>query len=72
MMLNEPEVKVTGVVAESVTLKVKVEIPAEPVGVPLMAPVVGLIESPAGSAPEAIAKVLVSVPPLAERTLVVG
>ena len=67
-----PEFTVTGVVAESVTLNVKVETPAGPVGVPVIVPVDGLSESPAGSAPVAIAKVLVPVPPPDETMLVVG
>ena len=54
----------TGTVAESVTLTVKVEVPATPVGVPLMAPVVELSVKPAGSDPEARAKVFAPVPPV--------
>lgn len=55
----------TGVVAVSVTLTVKVAVPAVPVGVPVIAPVEALMVRPAGSAPDAMAKVLVPVPPLA-------
>ena len=55
----------TGVVAESVTLTVNVEVPAAPVEVPLMAPVVELSVRPAGRDPEASAKVFAPVPPVA-------
>jgi len=45
-------------------LTAKVEMPAEPVSEPVMAPA-GLSERPVGSAPEARANVFVPVPPLA-------
>ena len=48
----------------SVALTVKVEVPAAPVIVPLMAPAL-LMERPAGRAPEARTNDLMSVPPLA-------
>src|ERR1035437_8326729 len=72
VMVKVPEVRVTGLVAESVSLKVKVEMPVEPVGVPVMAPVEPLSESPAGSEPVAMAKVFVPLPPVEERMLVLG
>jgi hypothetical protein len=45
-------------------LTVKVDVPTVPVGVPEMAPVEVLIARPVGSAPDAMAKVFVPVPPL--------
>ncbi len=55
---------VAGVVAESVTSTVKLEVPAGPAGVPVMAPA-PLIESPSGSVPALILNVFAPLPPLA-------
>ena len=41
----------------------KLEVPPEPVGVPVIAPVEGLMPSPAGSEPELIDHVYGVVPP---------
>jgi len=59
-----PDVTEAGVVAESVTFTVKLDVPAEPVAVPLMTPAV-LSVNPTGSEPDASAKVFVPVPPVA-------
>ena len=60
-----PEVTETGVVAESVALTEKVDVPVEPVGVPERTPVDEFRVSPVGSEPEAMAKAIGAVPPLA-------
>ncbi len=62
---TEAAVTVTGVVAESVTETLKLNVPAA-VGVPEIAPVELLNVNPVGSAPLAIAKLFVPEPPLAE------